>query len=207
MDVIFNNHKRMRMLLVAIILSIVVVLTAYANTFNMSWCKYDGVTCSDTTIDTWHKEGTKHLCRDVDGPGDDLDVAVSTAIKRPDAVDANWTCFGGSANPTEVNILFMAANMWGSYDGCAVTSMTINGSACPGCYEPVNQAIFVKATAENGTLVHEVGHRAGLSDVNSTNEPGAETDRIMWYSTAGAEERVINDSTVNGDEEVAYEAL
>lgn len=163
-------------------------ITTYANTINLTWHRVDGCTTSDSTITGWHTSGTNKLCQDDDGEGS-ADVSCNTVLNKSGSTDTGWTYEGGDDvidDDTELRACLEAITR----DCAAVTDIAGSKGAC------LSGKIVVADDAVSTTLVHEVGHKQGLSDLKPTVEL-----RIMNY--------VANDSDcyVITSEKNEYEGL
>jgi len=182
----FAKNKSKMITVLAI--SLFLVIPASANTSDLTWHRVDGCTTSDSTITGWHTSGQNKLCQDDDGGGS-ADVSCNTSLNKSGSTDTGWTYEGGDDeidDDTELRACLTAITR-----DCAVVT-DIAGAV--GAY--LSGKIVVAGDADNATLVHEVGHLAGLSDINPTVSL-----RIMNCTANGSNCRVIT------SEKNAYEGL
>jgi hypothetical protein len=188
--------KGMSRITVLLVMLVLASTTAFANNVYRDWYRTLNTTTSDEKITGWHRSGSDKLCNDVDGGGSS-DVSCDTILVKSGTTLTGWIYSGGNDVITSTYellscVLGMIAD--GSRNSCAVTSITIDGDSCGGaCFSPL---IIIADNAVDTALVHEVGHYAGLDDLNPTI-----TGRIMNYIGNGSENRVIQ------SEADSYEAL
>ena len=69
-------------------------MAAFANDIPLRWHRTQNTTTSDTTITSWHTDGTTKLCQDDDG-GSSADVSCDSVLVKSGATDTGWTYSGG----------------------------------------------------------------------------------------------------------------
>jgi len=168
---------------------------------------YQGVTCSDATIEDWFSEGTWRLCYDLDDGGGPEDVPVDAALKQSGTIEHIWTCTNGTKDVTDSNVGAMMLGM-GDVNACVVQSISWLGSPCAGISSNVKRKILIRYNAVDEALVHEVGHLASDSGQYLKDLPTSSADdRIMYYLDSGLHETVITDCPTNHDERDAFESM
>ena len=184
-----NGRKAVGILFSIGILYVASNLICHANTVSLTWHRHEDTTTTDSTIVSWHTEGTNKLRCDDDGAGS-ADVACNTTLSKSGETDTAFSYAAGDNvidNQTEWIACFNAMTR----TCCALTSCY--GGQTGGYY---SGKITIFQSAKKATLVHEVGHKAGLSDINPEI-----TLRIMNYTASDSKNRVIT------SEKNSYEAL
>lgn len=179
-------------LITVLAISLFLVIPASANTANLTWHRANGCTTPDSTITGWHTSGTNKLCQDDDGGGS-ADVSCNTVLNKSGSTDTGWTYEGGD-DEIDDNAEAVACFDAMTRDCVALTSITYDGKSCTGLSR--GSKIIISASPGSDTLVHEVGHTAGLDDLNPTVYR-----RIMNYVSSDSNCRVI------ASERDSYEGL
>ncbi|MCY2926115.1 MAG: hypothetical protein NT031_11860 [Planctomycetota bacterium] len=178
------NKRIFRLCLYSALVTGVCGMPVAANEKKLTWHVYSGITCTDATITGWHTTGTARLQSD-DAAGD-ADVACSTTLTKDGDTDRTWTIPGGDASCDTDDETRAALDEIKDKTCAVVTKITWDGGSKLALYGGYQNRILTTPDMPAIALAHEVGHMAGLGDLNPTV-----TKRIMNFEISGDEDRVI----------------
>lgn len=125
---------------------------------SLKWKVHDKTSTSDATVKVWHTEGNSRINADDDG-AQAKDVACPVTFKAA-SISRGWTYAGGD------DVIDNDAELFKAFEGISPgnSAAMTKWDSTPGV--SYNKMIIVFASPDASTMVHEVGHVAGLSHLS-----------------------------------------
>ena len=201
----FKRHVKMMIAVSVMCLAMVpsVACAQCMNTISMKFVIYQGCSLSESDVSNWISTGNSNLYNDDDSEGSNDNMVF--AQMASEGCTLNWTCWFGDDDATSDWVIgWIFAALWThSEDVCGVTSIYSGGNWCAGLTNGLGGTeILMSASAPACILAHEIGHTAGLDDLDISH--GA--NRLMYGVSSGSHSEVRTDCDVNGNEKQKLEA-